>query len=122
MSCRKRNESVDIGAPRCESESKTERKKIPLDRRARSTSAVIVLHDQSALIFAGSSCGSSITISVLDISKPTGTHGWTKFISQIIDSLCDCRALVLPCMIRKTESNTNLKRNYQRGLREYCNN
>jgi hypothetical protein len=63
--------------------------KIPLGRRARSTSAGIVLHDQSALIFAGRSGRRSITISVPDISKPTGTHGRTKLISQIIDSLCE---------------------------------
>jgi hypothetical protein len=88
----------------------------PLGGRESCTSAVIVLHNQSALIFAGCSGGSRITISFLDISQPTGSHGWTKLIYQIIDSLCDCSALF---MIRKTKIDTNLKRSNQRI---YCYN
>ena len=86
-------------------------KTVSLGRRARSTSAVIVLCDQSALNFAASSGGSHFTINFLDVSQPTGSHGLTKLISQIINSLGDCSA---PFVIRKTKIDTNLKRSNQR--------
>ena len=88
----------------------------PLGGRESCTSAVIVLHNQSALIFAGCSGGSHFTLSFLDVSQLTGSHGWTKLIFQIINSLCDCSA---PFVIRKTKIETNLKRSNQ-GI--YCYN
>jgi hypothetical protein len=81
---------------------------VGLRERGSSTSAAIVFLNRSALIFAGCSGGSRITISVLDIRRPAGTHGWTKLILQIIDILCDCSAPVLPFVIRKTEIDTKL--------------
>ena len=48
-------------------------------------------------------------VGTTDVCKPSGTHGWTKLIAQVINGLRNQRPLVLPDVVCKSKILTNLQ-------------
>ena len=65
-------------------------------------------HDQFPLSKHWTSRDSVLRIGLRDVSKPTRSHGRTELISQIVNLLSDCSALVRPNVVRNTQITTKL--------------
>ena len=50
-----------------------------------------------------------LCVGTTEVCKPSGTHGWTKLISQVINGLGNQCPLLLPHVIRNSKFHTNLQ-------------
>jgi hypothetical protein len=77
---------------------------------ASSSSVDSIINHKGASSHNKANIGHTVLPSVYttDVGKPTGTHGRTKLIAQVINGLGNQRPLVLPHVVCKSKILTNL--------------